>query len=67
MKIFGERLKELRKENNLSAKDLANALNVRDSTIIRWENNKMEATITNLYNIAKYFNVTADYLIGLED
>ena len=67
MKIFGEKLRELRKDNNLSAKQLAEQLNVRDSTIIRWENGIIEPTISNLYNIAKYFKVTSDYLIGLED
>ncbi len=67
MKIFVERLRELRTSNNLTALQLAEKLNVRDSTIIRWENNKMEATIVNLYNVANFFGVSADYLIGLED
>lgn len=67
MKIFGERLRELRHEKGLSAIKLGKALDVSDSTIIRWENCVVEPTITNLYNIAKFFGVTSDYLIGLED
>ena len=67
MKIFSERLKELRLEKELSAVELGKELNVRDSTIIRWENEKISPTIENLYNIAKFFNVSADYLLGLED
>ena len=67
MKIFGERLKELRKEKELSAVQLGKILGVRDSTVIRWENNTMSPTIENLYNIAKYFGCTTDYLLGLED
>lgn len=67
MKIFCERLKELRKENNLSTTQLGNILGVSNSTISRWENGDIEPSIGHLYNIAKYFSVTSDYLIGLED
>lgn len=67
MKIFSERLKDLRIEKELSAIKLGKILGVSDSTIIRWENGKISPTIDNLYNIAKFFNVTSDYLLGLED
>ena len=64
---FCERLKELRQEQNLSALSLGKALHVSDSTIIRWENGLRVPSIDNLYSIAKFFNVTSDYLIGLEN
>lgn len=67
MKIFCERLKELRQDNNLSTIQLANELEVGDSTISRWENGLRVPNIDNLYAIAKYFKVSADYLIGLEN
>ena len=67
MKIFCERLKELRNENNITTIKMGEILNVRHSTIVRWESGKITPSIDHLYNIAKYFNVTADYLIGLED
>ena len=67
MKIFGERLRELRQENKLSAKQLGEKINVSDATVIRWENNVMNPTIDDLKSIAVFFKVSADYLIGLED
>lgn len=67
MKIFCERLKDLRKENNLSTMQLANVLGVGDSTISRWENGLRVPSIDHLYNIAIFFKVSSDYLIGLED
>lgn len=67
MLVFKERLKELRLENELSAKELGKILGVRDTTILRWEKGIIIPSIEHLYNIAKYFNVSADYLIGLED
>lgn len=64
---FGKKLKELRKEQNLTATNLANKLGVRDTTILRWEKGLMVPNIIHLYRIAVYFGVSADYLIGLED
>ena len=67
MKIFCERFKELRKENKISTIDLGKILGVSNSTITRWENGIITPSIDHLYNIAVYFNVSADYLIGLEN
>ena len=67
MLVFQERLKELRLENELSAKELGKILGVRDTKILRWEKGSILPSIEHLYNIAKYFNVSADYLIRLED
>ncbi|MBQ7797768.1 MAG: helix-turn-helix transcriptional regulator [Clostridia bacterium] len=65
--VFGERLKDLRLENNLSALKLSKELGVDDATIGRWEKGIMVPNIIHLYRIAVYFGVSADYLIGLED
>ena len=67
MKIFAERLKELRKEEKISTIKLAEKLGVKGPTVSRWENNKMSPSIDQLYKIAVYFKVSTDYLIGLED
>lgn len=67
MQIFCERFKDLRKENRLSTIDLGKELGVSNSTITRWENGVIVPSIDNLFNIAKYFKVSADFLIGLED
>lgn len=67
MKVFAERLRELRTEKALSMKQLAKALNTTDAAISNWENNINEPKITYLKVIAIYFGVTTDYLLGLED
>ena len=64
---FSERLKELREEKELSKQQLAKAIGVSDVAISRWENNLRVPNIVNLQNIAKFFDVSADYLIGLSD
>ncbi len=67
MKIFCERLKELRVEKNLTTTSLAEKLGVSNSTISRWENGVIVPNIDHLYNIANIFDVPSDYLIGRID
>ena len=67
MKTFGERLKALRQEKNLSQPELAKALGVSKGIISLWECNLREPLLSNIKNLALYFEVTSDYLIGLDD
>ena len=65
-KQFTIRLKELRKQHKLTQKELAEALNVKDSTINRYEKGVNEPSFEMFYALALYFNVTTDYLLGVE-
>lgn len=67
MSIFATRLRELRTNQNLSMKQLAAKINATDGAISNWENGINEPKISYLYKLAKYFGVSADYLIGLTD
>ena len=44
METLGDRIHNLRKENNISQEELAFALNVTRQTISRWENNSVKPT-----------------------
>ena len=61
------RLKELRKENNLTQEKLAKIINVAKSTISDCE--RMSTTLATpfLYDICKKYNISADYLLGKID
>ena len=67
MKPFAERLKELRAEKSISTVALGKAIGVSGPTISRWENSQMEITSGYVVALAKYFGVSTDYLLGLED
>lgn len=67
MKVFQERIKELRLDKKLSAKQLGEILHINSSIIIKWENGDMLPTIDKLYLMATYFNVSSDFLLGIED
>ena len=58
------RLKELRKERNISQLKLALDLNMNQNTISRYENLEREADYKTLIKLADYFNVSLDYLLG---
>jgi len=65
--IFAQRLKELRRENSLTQTQLAEKLKYKNYTIItHWESGKIVPDIENLKSLAKFFNVSIDYLVGIE-
>lgn len=67
MKVFAERLRELRKNKNLSTAQLGLEIGVSDTAVCNWENNKHDIKGEQLAKLAKFFDVSADYLLGLED
>lgn len=61
------RLKELRLERGIKQKTVANALNIPQSTYSDWERGINEPNYNFLIKIAKLYNISVDYLIGLEN
>lgn len=64
---LSQRLASLIKENNLSKRALARELNVSAMSISDWANGKVQPTAENIYLIANYFEVSSDYLLGIDD
>ncbi len=60
-------LKELMRINNYSQAFVAKNINVSQRAVSKWLNNQSEPTATNIYNLAKFFAVSADFLLGLSD
>jgi len=60
---FGQKLKELRSEKNISSEQLAEALALSKSIIWSYELNKKDPSNIHLIKIADYFEVTVDYLL----
>lgn len=67
MKIFGERLKDLRDDRKLSLMKLSKQVGISDTTLSRWENDVNDVKGEQLVVLAKFFNVSTDYLLGLTD
>lgn len=64
---FNERLKQLRKNANLSQHQLAKEAGVPQTSINFYESGKRQPTIDVLVKFSQYFHVSADYLLGLVD
>ena len=65
-KVFAERLKDLRRQFKIGQNELASKLQLSNASISYWENGKQEPTASALFKLAKFFGVTIDYLLGLE-
>ena len=66
MKIMiSEKIRKLRKDFNISQVTLAKELGVTKQCISNWENDNILPSIEMLIKIAKYFNVSTDYLLDI--
>ncbi|MEG2707598.1 MAG: helix-turn-helix transcriptional regulator [Vagococcus sp.] len=63
---IGQKIAYLREKQRLSQPQLAKALNVATSTIGMWETGKRGLKDESIILIANYFNVSADYLLGID-
>ncbi len=64
---IGEKLKELRLENNLTQSDVANILKIGQPNYSRYESGEREISVESLCILADYYKVSLDYLVGRED
>lgn len=67
MKIFGERLKEIRTNKQLKQADIAKMLNVSGNTVYAWENDKQEPSMSTLLKLSEILEVSLDFLFGKSD
>lgn len=67
IKIFAERLKELRQERGIGQIALAKEIGVGKSIVSVWETEKSEPTLNSLVKLARFFDVSLDYLCGIKD
>ena len=67
MRTFGEILRELRIKERLTQKELAQELFVTVPTLSHWECGYQEPSFKDLVRLCKYFDVSADYMLGMND
>lgn len=64
---FGNILKKIRQENNLTQDELAKKINTSRSNIANYENNKNKPSIEVLNKLSEIFDCSIDYLLGKSD
>ena len=65
--LLGKRLKELREERGLTQRELSAILNLNSVTYLHYEKSQREPSLSVLVDMAKFFDVSCDYLLGLTD
>ena len=64
---FAKNLTQLMKERKITQATLAGAIGYSQRSVSKWMNGQAEPCATAIYSCALFFDVTADYLLGLED
>lgn len=65
--MSNERLEDLRDEHDLKKKDVAKAIGVVESVYSEWENGKLSIPTKRLNQLANYFEVNIDYMLGISN
>ena len=61
-----QRIRDLREDHDMTQTEVANKINVSQSTYSRYENGQLDIPSGVLIALAKMYKVTVDYLLGLE-
>ncbi|MBR2151911.1 MAG: helix-turn-helix transcriptional regulator [Clostridia bacterium] len=61
------RLKDLREDRDIKQSEIAEILNVRQNTYSQYENGQRQIPIDLLIILAKFYNVSVDYILELTD
>lgn len=62
--MYQNRLRDLREDKDLSQKDIAELLQVHQTTYSDYELGKLNVPVAVLHKLADYYNVSIDYLLG---
>lgn len=66
-KTYIDRLGELREDSDLLQKDIADVLGTTQQVYSRYEKGENEIPVRHIITLARFYNVSADYILGLTD
>ena len=61
------RLKDIREDRDITQKEIADYLHIKQNTYSQYESGKRQLPIEALIALADYYHVTTDYLLGVSD
>lgn len=61
------RIRDLREDNDLTQKDVADFLHIKQNTYSQYENGQRQIPIAALISLARYYKTSTDYILGLTD
>ena len=66
MKEYNKIIRELREDHDLKRKDIAKLLGTTQQVYSRYENGENEIPVRHIITLCKFYNVSADYILGLK-
>lgn len=67
MKSYVEIIRDLREDNDKTQKEVADYLGTTQQVYSRYEKGKNEIPLRHIISLCKYYNVSADYILGLSE
>lgn len=64
---YAQRLKDLREDRDLTQEEIARVIKTSQSYYAQYENGKRELPFSRAIELARFYNVSLDYLAGLTD
>ena len=64
---YYRRIRDLREDKDLSQKEVANYLNIRQNTYSQYETGRRQLPLEHLIALARLYNTSTDYILGLTD
>ena len=61
------RIKELREDKDITQREIADYLHIKQNTYSQYENGQRQLPIECLIALSKYYNTSTDYILGLTD
>ena len=65
--MYLKRLKELREDHDLKQTNISNILNMKQPQYARYEIGRRDLPLDTLIELAKFYNTSTDYILGLTD
>lgn len=65
--MYGQRIRELRTGQGLTQTELAKILNTTQKSISKYETEALDLNTNMIIALCRYFEISADYLLGLKD
>ena len=61
------RIRDLREDNDLTQKEIAEHLHIKQNTYSQYENGQRQIPLDSLIALAKFYKTSTDYILGLTD
>lgn len=67
MKQYNEILRDIREDRDLTQSDIAHVLKTTQQVYSRYEKGENEIPIRHIITLCRFYNISADYILGLKD